>query len=148
MVVLNSRDWYGKVWLPKNTRPQKQPCNNHRLKNRPLNYWYNMKCPKIYLRWWSSAGTCSKWQVVHTIWCNHCWSCASKLHTQRRKSPRQNLTVKQCSFTQLHTKVTQNLWNTFSLYNCHSRLEICIEVGEWETNVYMYCHYDWILVMW
>ena len=32
-VVLNSRDWQGKLWLPEKTRPKKQPCKNNRLKN-------------------------------------------------------------------------------------------------------------------
>ena len=33
MVVLNSRDLKEKVWLPKNTCLQNQPCSNHHLKN-------------------------------------------------------------------------------------------------------------------
>ena len=32
IIVLNSRDRQGKLWLPENA-PEKQPCNNNRLKN-------------------------------------------------------------------------------------------------------------------
>ena len=99
-----------------------------------------------------SIGTRPKLQIVCTILCNHCCAHASKLHAWRRKSPRQSLTAKPNLFIQrvavackTHTK---SLKHFFSLYICHSHLEICTEVSEWETSVYTYSRYDWILVMW
>ena len=40
-VVLNSRDWYESVWLPKNMSLEKQPFKNHYVKNQLQLYWYN-----------------------------------------------------------------------------------------------------------
>ena len=40
-VVLNSRDRYENVWLPKNMRLEKQPFKNHYAKNQLQLYWYN-----------------------------------------------------------------------------------------------------------
>ena len=40
-VVLNSRDRYENVWLPKNMHLEKQPFKNHYAKNQLQLYWYN-----------------------------------------------------------------------------------------------------------
>ena len=40
-VVLNSRDRYENVWLPKNMHLEKQPFKNHHVKNQLQLYWYN-----------------------------------------------------------------------------------------------------------
>ena len=72
----------------------------------------------------------------------NCCARASKLHAQRRKSSRQSLTVKPNLFAQriaVARKTRANsLKHLFSLHNCRSRLEICTEVDEWETNVFTY----------
>ena len=104
------------------------------------------------LRWRSNADARRKLQLVRTILCNHCCARASKLHAQRRKSPRQSLTIKPNMFAQRIAVARKTrakyLKHFFSLYNCCRCLEICTEVGEWETNVFTYSRYDWILVTW
>ena len=85
--------------------------------------------------WWRSSDSARpKLQLVLTILRNHCCARASKLHAQRRKSPRQSLTVKPNLFAQriavARKTRAKSLKHLFSLYNCRSRLEICTEVGE------------------
>ena len=40
-VVLNSRNHYENVWVPKDMRLEKQPFKNHNTKNQLQLYWYN-----------------------------------------------------------------------------------------------------------
>ena len=81
---------------------------------------------KWLLRWRSSPDACPKLQLVHIILCNHCCARASKLHVQRRKSPRQSLTTKPNLFAQRIAVVCKTrakyLKHFFSLYNCCGRL--------------------------